>query len=397
MADAKQIPLLLKLLDDDSPQVQDQIIRQLFVFAPVLKKELKSVLFTLNSNQRKCLDQVFQQYRNVCLKKVWPSWFVLTNDYDRLEKALTILSEYLTQGECEGRLSLLLDSLADEYTAQYKTTSAKWLAHFLFKMKKLKGDEEDYYNPQNSNLIHVIRRKKGIPISLASIYMLVGRRLGLEIEGCHFPGHFLTRIYCNGRRMFVDCFNGGQMLEEKDIVYLQDNIFDGIDNILAERADAKTMVRRFLANIIHAYQLQEDETLEPQIELFKELDMWVVDSHIANLHPNDLIQYRRPLFNPGHLVRHKKLGYRGIIVEVDETGLKMDQWQPGSEILSRRSQPWYHVLVDGSDQATYVAQNNLTRDSSNKIFNHPLVSYFFNQAGNGEYIRNENPWPDADF
>src|SRR3990167_9277599 len=115
MADPKQIPLLLKLLDDDSPHIQDQIIRQLSFFAPILKKELNKVPFILNLRQERCLQQVFDQYRDVCLKKIWPTWFNLKDDYDKLERALTILAEYLTDGECQRHLPILLDSLAEEY------------------------------------------------------------------------------------------------------------------------------------------------------------------------------------------------------------------------------------------------------------------------------------------
>ncbi len=45
----------------------------------------------------------------------------------------------------------------------------------------------DYGDPQNSNLVHVITRRAGLPISLACVYILVGQRMGLAIEGCNFP------------------------------------------------------------------------------------------------------------------------------------------------------------------------------------------------------------------
>ena len=69
----------------------------------------------------------------------------------------------------------------------------------------------------------------------------------------------------------------------------------------------------------------------------------------------------------------------------------MNQTQPS------QNQPWYHILVDDSDQVTYVAENNLVRDASNKEIKHSLLSYFFTKDKQGKYIRNDNPWPETDF
>lgn len=65
---------------------------------------------------------------------------------------------------------------------------------FMFEEVGFHGDEEDYYDPRNSYLHHVLDRRKGIPITLSVLYMLVGRSAGLEVEGVGLPGHFIVRV-----------------------------------------------------------------------------------------------------------------------------------------------------------------------------------------------------------
>jgi regulator of sirC expression with transglutaminase-like and TPR domain len=62
----------------------------------------------------------------------------------------------------------------------------------------------------------VLDRRLGIPITLATVYLLVGRRLGLPLMGINMPGHFLLRWQSATTHFFVDAFNEGRILSEKD-------------------------------------------------------------------------------------------------------------------------------------------------------------------------------------
>ena len=98
------------------------------------------------------------------------------------------------------------------------------------------------------------------------------------------------------------------------------------------------------------------------------------------------------LFKPGQLVKHKRYGYRGIVVAVDLTCQATDAWYQNNLTQPNRNQPWYHVLVHNSDQTTYAAQTSLEADTSNEEINHPWLEEFFSDFVNGQYIRNKRPW-----
>jgi heat shock protein HspQ len=101
----------------------------------------------------------------------------------------------------------------------------------------------------------------------------------------------------------------------------------------------------------------------------------------------------RPVFEPGQLVRHRRYGYRGVVVERDQCCQADDQWYSKNQTQPDRDQPWYHVLVSGSSASTYAASENLVADSSGLPIEHPLVSHYFSEFKDGLYIRNDQPWP----
>lgn len=100
-----------------------------------------------------------------------------------------------------------------------------------------------------------------------------------------------------------------------------------------------------------------------------------------------------PQFCRGQLIRHRRYGYRGVVVDFDMTCQASDAWYEKNQTQPGREQPWYHVLVDGSMTATYAAQKNLQPDSSVEPIDHPLVPFFFEGFKNGRYLRNERAWP----
>ena len=87
------------------------------------------------------------------------------------------------------------------------------LRRYLFDDVGLTGNVEEYGDPRNSYLHEVLNRKLGIPISLSTVMIEVGRRLGVPLAGVGMPGHFLVRHLADPPT-FVDAFGGGVLLDE---------------------------------------------------------------------------------------------------------------------------------------------------------------------------------------
>ena len=72
-----------------------------------------------------------------------------------------------------------------------------------------------------------------------------------------------------------------------------------------------------------------------------------------------------------------------------------DSWYLKNQTQPSRYQPWYHVLVDGSNTATYAAQTSLEADDSAVPIAHPLIAAFFSEFNGQSYVRNDRRWPEV--
>jgi regulator of sirC expression with transglutaminase-like and TPR domain len=125
----------------------------------------------------------------------------------------------------------------------------------------LGGDIDNYYDPRNSYLNEVMDRRKGIPITLAVVWMEVGRRAGINVQGVGLPGHFL--IYAAGQ--LVDPFGGGEAIGSDEAAALFAENFGGAPRLNPEWLEPVTpdsMLERMLGNLAEAYRRAADDPVE---------------------------------------------------------------------------------------------------------------------------------------
>ncbi|HEX9686176.1 MAG TPA: tetratricopeptide repeat protein [Burkholderiales bacterium] len=91
------------------------------------------------------------------------------------------------------------------------------LNRYLFEELGFSGDAREYYDPRNSFLNEVLDRKLGIPITLAVVYIEVGRHVGLALHGVSFPGHFLVKCPARDGVIVLDPYAGGASLSLEDL------------------------------------------------------------------------------------------------------------------------------------------------------------------------------------
>jgi heat shock protein HspQ len=102
------------------------------------------------------------------------------------------------------------------------------------------------------------------------------------------------------------------------------------------------------------------------------------------LGPNGL---PRAKFSVGQLVHHRLYGYRGVVIDADPEFQLTEEWYEQTAVSRPpRDKPWYHVLVNDSDEMTYVAERNLEPDVTGKPISHPLTFEFFETFEDGHYI-----------
>jgi len=161
-----------------------------------------------------------------------------------------------------GRCLATLDALGEEARARIESrgphqTRVEALNQFLFAEKGFAGNVSDYYNPRNSMLHRVLARGLGIPITLSIVYMEVGRRAGLLVEGVGFPGHFVVRAYegPDAEGTLVDPFNQKTTDAEECQARLE-GMYDGAVRLGEEHlraASTRAILARVLGNLKAVY------------------------------------------------------------------------------------------------------------------------------------------------
>jgi regulator of sirC expression with transglutaminase-like and TPR domain len=105
------------------------------------------------------------------------------------------------------------------------------LNHYFYRELGFAGNINDYYDPDNSYLHRVLSTRRGIPISLAVLYMELAQQIGLNVKGVSFPGHFLMKLSVQSGDIVLDPFNGASLsreeLEERLEPYFEQQSYPG--------------------------------------------------------------------------------------------------------------------------------------------------------------------------
>jgi heat shock protein HspQ len=389
-----RLTALLRLLDDESPVVREKITEALAGYGGALYEALSEIPGGVDPSRLEMIRGLLAERNRSWLRRAWSSWFGLGRDVEKIETAMGLLAEYQAGRLLPRRLPVVLDELAEGFRRSDRPVDPAGLARYLFEDRGIQGAREDYYAPESSSLIHAAEAGRGIPITLVLLYILVGRRLRIVVDPVNFPGHFLARVTEASTLRWVDCYHGGRFLTEEDFLRADPQFPEAVREVLNARVSAETVLARVLNNLMRAY---DEARRVADRDLMQEL------LHGVESAPRPTMQLTGPFspgrppgtarFRVGALVRHRRYGYRGVIVDRDPECRADEEWYRRNATQPDRNQPWYSVLVDGTSDITYAAQTNLESDPSAEPVVHPLVEQFFSRFENGVYVRNERPWP----
>jgi regulator of sirC expression with transglutaminase-like and TPR domain len=151
----------------------------------------------------------------------------------------------------------------------------------LYRKEKFRPNRDDYYNPSNSFLNVVIRRKIGIPITLSIVYMRVAESLDFKLVPVSFPSHFLIKYILEGEsEIIIDPYNEGRIMDDYSLKQLLDQTAPRLSVALTRdfvaRASVTKVMIRMLNNLKTSYfECQDIDKAE------------LVNEMILHIHSND--------------------------------------------------------------------------------------------------------------
>jgi regulator of sirC expression with transglutaminase-like and TPR domain len=163
-------------------------------------------------------------------------------------------------------LDLIADKLKQRISSEFSgIQKLQILKNFFFKEMGFGPNRNDYYDPNNSYLHSVIETRRGIPISLALLFMELGQQIGLAVKGVSFPNHFMIRISLPQGEVIMDPLTGTslskQELQEMLDPYLDAQGYRGEFQLplsaFLRSSSSREILSRFLRNLKAIYTQQE--------------------------------------------------------------------------------------------------------------------------------------------
>ena len=260
LSEGEQRALLLLLADDD-PQVYRAVRQRILADGDSALQWVEPATRSNDPVQRRRASEII---RHITMRHADDRFlaFCLNSGEDLdLEEGIFFLAQtQYPEINLDGYRAILDDYAADlRERLDFGAAAAQMVAgvnEYLFKLQTYHGNEENYYEPDNSYLNKVIDRRKGNPISLCVLYLLLARRLHLPITGIGMPGHFLCRFQTPTEELFIDAFNSGKVLTKGDCVKYLLHTRDGFKEAYLSPITTRRTLLRVCSNLHQIYSQQ---------------------------------------------------------------------------------------------------------------------------------------------
>lgn len=279
MLNKNEVISLIALLDDDDDEVAQHVENKLLSLGsdviPFLESEWDSVE---NIEQQQKIENIIHRIQFTYIVNQLRTWSH-SEEQDLLEGILLIAryrypdldKQKIINDIDRIRLDVWLE-LNYELTAYEKV---RVLNHVFYNLHGFKGNTEHYHDPQNSFINYVLESKKGNPIMMAIIYMLVAQRLQMPVFGVNLPQHFVLAYkedqlapligdpfntkpkldYRKGKVLFyINAFNNGAIFSKANLEQFLIQIKIDPKFEFFEACSNIDIVKRVLRNLVVAYE-----------------------------------------------------------------------------------------------------------------------------------------------
>jgi regulator of sirC expression with transglutaminase-like and TPR domain len=268
----KELHALVSLLDDSDREVKthvrDRIISLGHEVIPFLEKKWEE---SFNPDIQKEIEELVHDLQFSQLKERLIDW--KNSPEQDLLTGLWIINTYQYPDLEFEKLNAEMHQVYFEVWTAFKNDllpyeQVRIINGVLFNNLRFSANTKNFHSPGNSMLSNVLDTKKGNPISLCAIYLLVAKKLGLPIYGVNLPNLFVLTYKSADTTFYINAFNKGLIFSKKDINNYLDHLkIDPLD-VFFEPCSNKDIITRTLRNLIVAFEkLGEAEKVNEVKEL----------------------------------------------------------------------------------------------------------------------------------
>ena len=257
-----EIKAMISLLDDSDEDVALHIERRIVSLGegiiPFLEEEWEE---TLNPDLQKKIEDLIHNLQFDGLMHRLREW-KQESDQDLL-KGLWLVNSYLYPDVEYSTITRAMDQLYFDAWTHMKSEmhpydQVKSLNNVLFREKKFSANTKNFHSPANSMLHLVLETKRGNPLTLCVIYMIIAKRLEMPVHGVNLPNLFILTYKMDGIQFYINVYNKGLILSKADIdnYILQLNL-NPVD-IFYEPCTNLDIIKRALRNLAFSFEKMDD-------------------------------------------------------------------------------------------------------------------------------------------
>ena len=265
-----ELMAIYSLMDDPQPAVQRAVRDRIFELGEDVVGPLRLLCEQDEGHLKTRIEDLISELRMTrVLERLGGVYQDTASDVD-LEEGVFIIAKYGHPGidveEYRRRLDdMVLDIRIHAGVRAVPIDHFMRMKSYLFGDLGFVGNRQDYYNADNSFMNEVLETRKGIPITLSVLMLLLGKRLGLPLHGIGMPMHFLVQ-YDDGTRMFfVDAFNGGMVITQDQCRSMLASTGIQFNPSMLVPVSNREIVERMWRNLFLAYQQSDRKDEAAQV------------------------------------------------------------------------------------------------------------------------------------
>lgn len=253
---------LISLLADEDPAIYRTVREKILSFGPPAAEWLRPHIMSDDPAMRRRARHIVLHFERQASDDHFLAFCIRHGEEFDLEQGAWLFSKTQYPLINVEAYQAVLEGYANELRGRLASTAEPKevltiLNQYLFSELGFAGNEEDYYDPENSYFNRVMDRRTGNPINLCLLYILLARRLRLPVAGIGLPGHFICRYQSTAAEFYFDPFNRGKLLTKADCVqYLANANFSLRDDYLAP-VSTRRLLLRICSNLHQIYQRLE--------------------------------------------------------------------------------------------------------------------------------------------
>jgi regulator of sirC expression with transglutaminase-like and TPR domain len=265
-----ELKALVSLLDDDDKQVSSHVEEKILSIGnkviPFLEKEWEN---TFNPVVQQRIEELIHTLQYDLVKERLRNWYT-SKDQDLLTGMWIIATYQYPDIELE-KLKLELDQIYYDAWLEFRPDlypydQVKVINSVLFNKLKFGANSKNFHSPGNSMINVVLEMRKGNPITLCVIYLLVAQKLKLPIYGVNLPNLFILSYKDENNQFYINAFNRGLIFTKKDIENYITELHLVPQNSFFEPCDNLEIIRRTLRNLVMSFEKMSEHAKADEVK-----------------------------------------------------------------------------------------------------------------------------------